>query len=141
MAHSKTAHLVDTATAHPATFLVAGMIAVYAGALEGSHSETALITLFIWLVIAPIAEELVFRGVILEWLSRQQSYLTANVFSSLLFAMAHYLFAPSLLSLATFIPSIWFGLLYLRNRSVVHPICAHVLCNLAFTVGYTYLQN
>lgn len=127
--------------AHPATFLAAGLIAVCAGALKNPSLEPSLFILFLWLVMAPVAEELVFRGILLEWLSRQHSDHTANVFCSLLFAMAHYLFAPSLLSLATFIPSIWFGLLYLRNRSVVPPICAHILCNMAFTVGYIYLPN
>ncbi|NVK12431.1 MAG: CPBP family intramembrane metalloprotease [Gammaproteobacteria bacterium] len=141
MAHPKTSHLVVTLTAHPATFLVAGGIAVGVGALQDTPSDPALTTLFLWLAMAPFAEELVFRGALLEWLSRRISDLAANVICSALFVIAHYVFVPSLWSLLTFIPSIWFGLLYLRHRDLVLPTCAHALCNVAFIVGHVYFHN
>lgn len=76
---------------------------------------------------APFAEELFFRGFFLVSLIPLLGPLRASIVSAAIFAIVH-------LSLATIIPILITGLifswLYLKTRSIWHPIVAHATQNL-----------
>lgn len=85
------------------------------------------------LVIAPVIEEFVFRGLLLTYLKQKMGRWGAIIVSAALFALFHY--APqqkasnfslffSLFSLAFFL-----GFLYERQRSLVAPIALHMTFN------------
>jgi membrane protease YdiL (CAAX protease family) len=85
-------------------------------------------------VLAPIAEEIYFRGYVFRAYLEQKGPLQAYVLSSLLFAVAH-LNLPALLPI--FAVGLFLALLYHRTGSVVPGIIAHACNNaVAFTVLY-----
>ncbi|MCF0260618.1 MAG: CPBP family intramembrane metalloprotease [Erysipelotrichaceae bacterium] len=83
---------------------------------------------------APLLEELIFRGVILNSLKKFSPFF-ALVFSSLLFAAAH-------LNLYQGIPvfgmGMAFGLMYLKTGSLAAPIYMHCVNNLLAVVSYLF---
>jgi hypothetical protein len=71
--------------------------------------------------IGPIAEEIFFRGFLLDRLG--------IVVTSLLFAAAHYSYGTYTEFLAAFTAGFIFALLYLRRKSIIAPIFAHATFN------------
>ncbi len=96
-------------------------------------------TLSFWFVkvalIWPVAEELVFRGVIQEWLKERMPFgksavLTrANLVTSVLFAAAHLFYHPALHAVSVFFPSLVFGYFRERYDRLWPPIALHVVYN------------
>jgi membrane protease YdiL (CAAX protease family) len=94
------------------------------------------------LLIAPVAEELFFRGVIQESLLRRGiSAGKAIVLTALLFAVAH-LYNSSLgHALATLLPALFIGVMYQQTRryglfaALASAIVLHSLFNAAWRAG------
>ena len=87
------------------------------------------------LVVAPIAEEIIYRGYILQALLGKFSPLIAAVLSSLIFASIHVAIGPGMvlyLFLGAFIPAF----LYIRFRSIYPCVLMHFLNNV---VAYVVL--
>lgn len=82
--------------------------------------------IFLALVLAPVAEELLFRGVLLPALSRRFGVGAAIVVSSALFALMH-MHVPGLVPL--FLLSIALSVAYIYTRSVIVPIVMHMVFN------------
>lgn len=90
-------------------------------------------------IIYPVIEEIVFRGVLQENFSQitKKTRLTnkvsdANLFTSAIFACLH-LFSHSLLwSLATFIPSVIFGYFKDKYNSIIPCVVLHLFYNLSY---------
>lgn len=83
-------------------------------------------TVLIVVVLAPIAEEIVFRGVLLPSLARHWGVRVAVVGSSALFAFMHvtpYAIVP------IFVLAVALGVLFVRTGSLWVCIAAHVLFN------------
>lgn len=81
--------------------------------------------LFVVLVFAPIAEEFVFRGVLLQRWAIRWNLPVGIVLSSLLFGLLH---INNPLGLTMF--GVVMALLYIRTRSLWAPIIAHALNNI-----------
>ena len=75
-------------------------------------------------ILAPLLEEILFRGIILQRWSVKWSILSGIVFSSLVFGFLHFNF------LGLFNFGLVMALLYLRTQSLLLPIMVHVLNNL-----------
>jgi membrane protease YdiL (CAAX protease family) len=93
-------------------------------------------------VIAPIGEELLYRGVIAQAWARQSSARRAILFSAIVFAFAHTLTvggtsvgdAASVAAVALLVRlplGIALGWLWIRRRSLVAAIALHATYNLA----------
>jgi len=87
-------------------------------------------------LVYPVLEEIVFRGAIQGWLLKKEwgrrrwSGLSgANVVTSLVFAAAHVVRRPSLLSAGVFIPSLVFGFFRERYNNLYVPIALHIFYN------------
>lgn len=87
----------------------------------------SLLLIIIPLVIAPILEELLFRGILLEYLSRTNGVMMAVVLSSFFFSL-HHLTLSQLLP--AFLGGIYLGVLYLKTYSLSSTILAHVCFNM-----------
>lgn len=83
-------------------------------------------------IISPITEELFFRGVIYGFL-RRWGAISAVVFSSLAFVLAHHMVSTGLLFIP-FTGGIVFALAYEIEKNLMVPITLHVLGNLAIFV-------
>lgn len=77
-------------------------------------------------VLVPVAEELLFRGIIMGELRRAFSDTTALLLSSVLFALFH---MNVIQSSYVFLPGLILGLGYLMTRNLWVPILMHALFN------------
>jgi membrane protease YdiL (CAAX protease family) len=103
-------------------------------ALPGGFLERLAVDIF----VVALAEELFFRGFLQERLSRLlparrrlfgAPFGAAVVLGSAVFALAHFVGDYRPARLATFFPSLLFGLLYARRQSLVAPVAYHAFCN------------
>lgn len=96
------------------------------------NPKIAISVLILW----PWAEELVFRGLIQTTLLRSfpiTSRLShANVISSLLFTLTHWLLTPTWLAALVFFPSLLFGALRERHGTITSPTLMHIFYNMGW---------
>ncbi|HIK07186.1 MAG TPA: CPBP family intramembrane metalloprotease [Trichormus sp. M33_DOE_039] len=84
-----------------------------------------------YVVVAPITEEFLFRGFILQRWAAKWSLPSALVVSSLLFGFLH----ANFLGLSVF--GMVMGVLYIKTRSLIVPIACHAFNNLiASSMGF-----
>jgi membrane protease YdiL (CAAX protease family) len=76
--------------------------------------------------VAPVVEELLFRGLLLPIVLQGRSFLFGALLTSLYFALIH-LHAPSLLPLLLL--SVGFSAGYAATGSILTPIAMHVVFN------------
>ncbi len=86
-------------------------------------------------IIAPVVEELIFRGVVMHGLMRNYSKTTAVFFSGLLFALFH--LNPWQFP-ATFVLGLLLGWLMTGTRNIGLAILGHSLNNLLVLLSITY---
>ncbi len=99
-------------------------------------STGVLILVIAMVIIRPVTEELIFRGALVNayfkgWKLYAEIWLPALIYSGL-----HFVHHP--FSLGAFIiyllPSLIFGTLYYRSKSLLSPILGHILLNLYYTL-------
>lgn len=108
----------------------AWIVAIVEQALLGGHSPLASWILLV--VIAPVTEELLFRGLVLNALLRRYSPLVAVLFSALLFALLH--MNPWQLPVAM-VSGVLLGWLYVRTRSLWPCLLGHAFMNTGPNLG------
>jgi uncharacterized protein len=86
-------------------------------------------------IIAPVIEELIFRGVIMHGLMRNYSKFTAVFVSALMFALFH--LNPWQFP-ATFVLGILLGILMLRTRNIYLCILGHAINNGLVLISMEY---
>lgn len=83
-----------------------------------------LLTIIAVLLVAPITEELLFRGILLHRWTVKWGVTPALLISSLLFGVLH----ANIIGLSVF--GVMMGLLYIKTRTLVVPMICHFLNNL-----------
>src|SRR5262249_20511694 len=83
-------------------------------------------SLVVLALLAPLVEELIFRGLIYGWVSGRWGTITGWIVSSLAFAAAHYEPAHILLVLPL---GVLFGWLRRRTDSILPSLVAHIVNN------------
>lgn len=106
---------------------------IYPSAFEGQERIINVHSILSALFIAPILEEIFFRGIIFDSILKEFSLKTALIISSILFAIMHIM--PFAI-LATFIMGIGFGFIYYKTKSIIICILAHMTNNLFALVGF-----
>lgn len=89
-------------------------------------SETGLVMVLSTVVAAPIAEEVLFRGLILSRLKRAMPGWLAVVISALIFGLCH---GHPVWMVYAFILGLFFGLMTLRSGSILPSLLAHFIFN------------
>ena len=88
-------------------------------------------------VLAPIVEELIFRGCLYRFLKSQTTLLPAQIASGLLFSMIHW-------NLLSFLPLVLIGIflarVYEKTGSILVAIWFHAFFN-AFSLGMLFVTN
>lgn len=117
--------------------LVVGILLLFAGGDSGllemprvqSHPGTLLWTVDALgaVIVAPVVEEILCRGMLYGWLRSKYGILTGRVVSSLVFAVLHGSIA---VLLPTFIVGFGLVLLYERTRALAPCVIAHATGNL-----------
>ncbi|MFA8298964.1 MAG: lysostaphin resistance A-like protein [Hyphomicrobiales bacterium] len=99
--------------------------------MMGDHGVFTFLTLA---VAAPILEEVLFRGIVLDGLLKKYSPVKAILFSAFLFGIVHlnpWQFVPA------FFVGIFMGWIYYRTRNLTYTIIIHFVNNsLAFTLSF-----
>ncbi len=104
-------------------------------ALFSLYGNNAFSTLIATCLLAPVLEEMLFRGIMLRGFLRQYSRFGAIVGSALLFGLAHmnlYQF------IAATILGLFLGWLYERTRSLWPCIALHAAYNTACAIGTAF---
>jgi len=83
-------------------------------------------SLVVMALLAPLVEEMVFRGLLYGWVAGRWGSLIAWIVSSILFAAAHIEPAHALLVLPL---GLWFGWLRQRTDSLWPSLVAHIVNN------------
>jgi len=94
----------------------------------------------LWLVVLyPVAEEWLFRGVLQPWLLRKRDgsrcccgISVANLLTSLVFAVMHLFVHPPLWAASVLVPSLVYGGFRDRYGSILPGILLHCSYNLAY---------
>jgi len=104
--------------------------------LDSSSDTVALDSqVFIVLILAPIFEELLFRGIILKQLTENYSVKKSVIVSSLFFGLTHLFSSTPLVALV----GLFFGYVYVfSNRNLLLVIMLHSLSN---TVSVIFLNS
>lgn len=89
--------------------------------------------LFAYAVLVPIAEEVVFRGVLYGWLRQDMSPTASTLISSIAFGLAH---GISLNGIMTFFHGIGLAILYEKSGSILPGIVVHAVNN---AIAITFL--
>ena len=95
-------------------------------------------TLLVLAVLAPVVEELVFRGLLYGWVAGRWGPLPAFLVSSLAFAAAHAEPAHIVLVLPL---GFWFGWLRWRTNSLWPTLITHMINNAFAVLGAAYLTG
>lgn len=108
--------------------------------LFGFHTNFDVYIAFIVLVLlAPLIEEVAFRGFILQSTIQQWGYRIGNIFTAVLFAAIHLQFGSFFLLI---IPSLILNWIFLKSRSLIPSLAFHILNNLlAFIVQWLYFTG
>ncbi|MCG6188335.1 CPBP family intramembrane glutamic endopeptidase [Maribellus maritimus] len=89
-------------------------------------------------VVAPVVEELIFRGIILQGLRRNYNAFVAVFMSALLFSLYH--LNPWQMP-ATFILGLLLGWIMIRTNNIVLSILGHSINNLLVLLTITYWEK
>lgn len=82
------------------------------------------------ILLAPVIEELFFRGIVLQKLSNKWGVKSGVLTSSLLFAVLHL----NIAIISIFILSIMFSVLYFKTRNLLTSILCHCFYNIMVTI-------
>lgn len=86
-------------------------------------------------IIGPIVEEIMFRGIILNRLSKRWGFNVGIIISSLLFGIQHLEMAI----IGAFLWGIVMSLLYLKTNNIMIPITLHIINNSLVTIITTQM--
>lgn len=89
-------------------------------------------------IMAPVLEELIVRGVILDGLLKRYNPLKAILLSSLIFGLMH---LNPWQFLSAFIAGLYLGWIYYRIKSIIPCIMIHSVNNLIAFLMFAYFPN
>ncbi|WP_169791379.1 type II CAAX prenyl endopeptidase Rce1 family protein [Sandaracinus amylolyticus] len=104
--------------------------------LGGDRAPIALVMTFVaGAVLAPLGEELLFRGLLVPWLARVVTPWSAIVVSALLFGALHD--AHGMARIGPMTIGLVLGWARLRSGTLIAPIAIHAIVNsIALTIGW-----
>tara|TARA_B100001063_G_C16775338_1_gene564796 strand:+ start:2834 stop:3355 length:522 start_codon:yes stop_codon:yes gene_type:complete len=108
--------------------------------LESATADT--LVLLNLLLLYPLVEELLFRGVIQEALLKRSCLAVrnlgisyANIITSILFVGLHFIHHPPVWAMAVFVPSLVLGYIRERYISLLVPISLHIFFNCIYLLA------
>lgn len=102
------------------------MIEIFRPMFEEAFAQTGFSSFLMLVVAAPVLEEIIFRGVMLDGLLRRTTPIKAIVLSSFLFGLVH---LNPWQFVVGFLVGVFAGWVYLRTRNLVAVIVIHAAIN------------
>ncbi|HEY4533598.1 MAG TPA: CPBP family intramembrane glutamic endopeptidase [Fusobacterium sp.] len=109
---------------------VANSIKSYDATWEGIEKEPYFYVLLSVVILGPLVEEFMFRGIIFRLLEEQNVYL-ALILSSLFFGLWHMEFIQSVYTVFLGFATV---IVYFRTQSLIYPMFIHILYNFLSTL-------
>lgn len=108
-----------------------------------AHSFPLLmITIVLFVIIGPIIEEFLFRGILQNWLKNHCSRLWAVTMSAIIFALFHFSYLQGMTNLPLLftLTALGFllGFVYEKQGSILTPIALHMTVNACSTMAVVY---
>lgn len=103
-----------------------------------SEDGNIILEFFSTVCLVPIAEELLFRGVVLGQLKLRYSTKACVLIQALLFALFH---MNPIQSLYTFVPGLVLGIVYCQTNNLLVPIICHMIFNLFGGLLYSFASE
>lgn len=104
------------------------LLSGYQKVIETLGMGSSPLSLLYIVLIAPIGEELVFRGIVLDYLKKNTSFLAANVFQALFFGLYHMNVVQGIYA---FILGMMLGYVANKYGSIRESILLHMAVNLS----------
>ncbi len=103
--------------------------------------DIGLKSIILFLIFVPLVEEYLFRGLLQSMLLTRFSgsiYIVsyANIVTSIIFSLSHLFYNNLLHSFLVFFPSVVFGILYDRSRSIIPSFITHLVYNINIFIIY-----
>jgi membrane protease YdiL (CAAX protease family) len=92
--------------------------------LETGNNYSPIHTLILGIFIAPAVEEIIFRGFLMNRIGRKFGIKAGIILSSAIFALGH-----SIFFLGAFVIGITFCLIYIKTKTLIVPMTAHIFYN------------
>jgi membrane protease YdiL (CAAX protease family) len=99
----------------------------YINIMNKLYSGNRIVTLLYLLLIAPISEEFIFRGVILKKACNELTFVTANILQAILFGLYH---MNIIQGVYAFIAGLLLGYVAFKYKTVIASIVLHTFLNL-----------
>lgn len=106
---------------------IAQSAAYYSQMAQGLGSVMKVIAL---LICAPLAEEVICRGIMITRLKSSFSDVTAIAISAVLFGLMHFLAGGGMLVIGAAVIGMLCGIIFVKTKSLLPAIAAHVFANL-----------
>lgn len=110
----------------------------YAKVINSITSGSDMVVLLLVLFIAPVTEELIFRGVILHMANRYVTFLGANILQALLFGIYH---GNIVQGIYAALLGFLLGSIYYKYQSILAPIVLHIIINASAFLTYLFPDN
>ena len=101
--------------------------------LKSGDNKVILLYFLNTIILGPIVEESIFRGIMYSPLYRKVGQTAAIILTSIIWTHAH--FESLLPSVGIFINGLILGWLYNRSGSLIHPVIFHMFRN-SWTIIY-----
>ena len=120
--------------------LLSGLILYFTGKQVQTEMtiQISLIAVLCFVVIGPLGEEAMFRGIVLKKLTTIASNRQSLFISSVLFAAAHFIGGGLKEALYALFLGLCCGSLYQKEESLFPPVLFHMFCNLFTLVWNLY---
>jgi len=115
-------------------------IAEYTQLMEESGiTDLTVVTAIVTVIMAPISEEIIFRGLTMEYLRRAGArFWVANTVQALFFGIAHMNLVQGTYA---FLLGLCCGYLWKRYKTILAPMFLHLIFNAYSTFGSPFLDN
>ena len=98
----------------------------YSELVENLTGGNEIVVFLLIGLVAPITEELIFRGVILHKTNRVITFLGANIMQAILFGIYHWNLVQGIYAVLI---GFLLGFIYYKYRSIIAPILLHMIIN------------
>ena len=105
---------------------------------SAQSSLNCYLALFNLIIIGPIFEEILLRGMIFNSLKKNLNIVAAIILQAFIFSILH---GNIIQCIYTFASGIIYGVIYLKTNSLLAPILMHIIGNFVGTVGMNFVSN
>ena len=105
----------------------------YAKVIDNITTGNSILVILLTVFLAPIGEELIFRGMVLHRANRYIPFLGANMMQAVLFGIYH---GNVVQGVYAALLGFLLGVIYQKYRSIIAPILLHMLINASAYLAY-----